>query len=452
MIFTSCSSVYVSPEVSSDHLEVENEGEYFTNGSIYSNGGFYATGFFYKGCWLYVEAQKTIAPTGKKGDEIIYGEAPIHRVVKYNPVTDTVSSPCLDPVCNHSYESGCVMLMPFDALGELASFQIMQLVGDWMILRTRYLDDIYSTRNHVTFYNLKTGEAKQFFEENLESEIMTRWTSGCSFGNNFYNIKQILDYSETEFNPDGNKSMYDYTPKTKQILCEYDLDAGRVTELFEIPENFSVFAISNKRFFFIDDTDAFYSCNRDGNNMVKEDHLDFIPEDMVGSYAYEFNQLDGFNVFDVKNNQKRSVRVEYDEIEECYLADDGVLLDYAEGTEKRNELKAKQTQFFAEYQSKGMKTDEIREIYYNALEEALHSGYARVYKCDFDGENMRLIYEEENAYIASIYATEDYLFAMRSKRIDDETVKERCIINLKTGEIKEPPLLEVIVPSWYVNN
>lgn len=225
LLFTSCHSVYISPETFSDNSEVEPEGEYFTTGALYSSGGgTSATGYFYKGCWLYIERQMTTGPRGQNSNgEIRYGEVQIERVVKYNPVTDTVSSPCLDPVCTHSLESGCVMLKPYKLGEPHKTFDIMQLVGDWMILRLRYYDEVYITKNYVTFYNLQTGEAKQFFEEDLESEVMTRWVSGSSFGNKFYNIKQTLDFSGTGFNKENNgKSVADYTPKTIQTLCEYE--------------------------------------------------------------------------------------------------------------------------------------------------------------------------------------------------------------------------------------
>ena len=454
-LLTSCSSVYIDPDISSDNSDVAIEGEYFTTGSLYSSGGgTSATGFFYKGCWLYIERQMTIGPRGQNSNgEIHYGEVQIERVVKYNPVTDTVSSPCLDPVCTHSLESGCVMLNPHELDSPHKTFDIMQLVGDWMILRLRYYDEVYVTKNYVTFYNLQTGEAKKFFEEDLENNVMTRWVSGSSFGNKFYNIKQTLDYSATGFDKTNkDKSIADYNPKTIQTLCEYDLDAGKVTELFELEENLKLFAVSNKRFFFVDDTETFYSSNRDGSNMTKEEGLDFLPDDMVGSYAYSFYELDGFTVYDISKNQKRSVSVEYDEYYECYLADDGVLFDYVVGYEEYLELKSQRSQLRAEYESQGMSFDEINDLINKKLEDALHSQPTKVYKCDFDGENMRLIYEEDNAVIASVYATEEHLFAIRSKRVNGETVSEECIINLKTGEIKTPPLLEVIVPSWYVND
>ena len=312
---------------------------------------------------------------------------------------------------------------------------------------------MYITKNYVTFYNLQTGEAKKFFEEDLENDVMTRWVSGSSFGNKFYNIKQTLDYSATGFDKTNkDKSIADYNPKTIQTLCEYDLDAGKVTELFELAEDFRLIAVSSKRFFFVDDTETIYSSNRDGSNMTKEEGLDFLPEDMVGSYAYSFYELDGFTVYDISKNQKRSVSVEYDEYYECYLADDGVLFDYVVGYEEYLELKSQRSQLRAEYESQGMSFDEINDLINKKLEDALHSQPTKVYKCDFDGENMRLIYEEDNAVIASVYATEEHLFAIRSKRVNGETVSEECIINLKTGEIKTPPLLEVIVPSWYVND
>ena len=140
LLLSSCSSVYIDPDISSDNSDATIEGEYFTTGSLYSSGGgSSATGFFYKGCWLYIERQMTIGPRGQDSEgEIHYGEVQIERVVKYNPVTDTVSSPCLDPVCTHSLESGCVMLKPHDLASSHKTFDIMQLVGDWMILSLRY--------------------------------------------------------------------------------------------------------------------------------------------------------------------------------------------------------------------------------------------------------------------------------------------------------------------------
>lgn len=451
-LLNSCSSVYVSPEVTSSASDKpEVDSEYFTAGSL-SSCGDSAAGFFYKGCWIYIETQMTVGPRGQNSNgEIHYGEVQMERVVKYNPITDTVSSPCMDPACTHSFESECVMLKPHELGGVHKSFRIMKIVGDWLILRLQYHDEVLVTKNYVTFYNLQTGETKRFFEEDLETEVMTRWVGGSAFENKFYNIKQTLDYSETSFDmTNTEKSILDYSPKTKQILCEYDLDSGKITELFEIPENYGLIAISNKRFFFQDDAYAIYSCNRDGSNMAKEEYLDFQPENSIGTYAYSLFELDGFTVFDIETNQKRSVSVEYDEYSECSLADDGVLFDHVEGYEKYIELKSSLSQFYEEH--KGMDYAEIASLFEIELQNALHSGPTKIYKCDLDGENMRLIYEEDNSMIASVYGTKDFLFCIRSKLTDGQTVSERCAINLNTGEIKTPGLLDIVVPSRYTND
>ena len=52
--------------------------------------------------------------------------------------------------------------------------------------------------------------------------------------------------------------------------------------------------------------------------------------------------------------------------------------------------------------------------------------------CDFDGENMRVIYEEEHAVIQSWYASGDFLFAERSVLDADGKKKgSDCVINMK---------------------
>ena len=64
LIFSSCSSVYVDPDESTEKTpEIDTEEEYFTDGSPYNNGNSY-DGFYYEGCWIYVEKQRTMGPRG----------------------------------------------------------------------------------------------------------------------------------------------------------------------------------------------------------------------------------------------------------------------------------------------------------------------------------------------------------------------------------------------------
>ena len=458
MLLSSCSTVYIDPEKGSDKEPSLIEGEYFTDGSLYKKGES-NSGFFYEGCWIYIEMQKTIGPNGflvKNGQEYVkYGEVQMKRIVKYNPHTGTISSPCLDPVCNHSYESGCLMVKPQEHRSTLEVFSIQAIIGDWMLIRTQHSDDEYITLNKVVFYNLKTGESKLFFDEELGGDIMTRWICGSSFEHKYYNIKQVLDYSETEYiQGSAGKDILDYSPKTKNILCEFDLDSGASRELFEIPENYNLFTVSNKRFFFVDDMEVMHSCNYDGSNMSKEEYLDFFPENKVGTYAYYFTDIDGFIMFDLKTNEKRHVSVDYDEYYASQPCEEGILLDHVSEYERYREYLALWEELPSKYaQEFNISLEEGYEKYDSELNEILFGGTSKVYMCDFDGGNMRVIYEEEHAVIRSWYASGDFLFAERSVlNADGKKEVSDCVINMKTGEITNLPLLDIVVPDWYIND
>ena len=456
LLFASCRSVYIDPEESSEDLSEIIDGEYFTDGYLYKKGG-HTCGYFYEGCWIYVEQQRTIGPRGtlvRDGKEYIrYDEVEMQRIVKYNPHTGVVSSPCLDPVCNHSFESGCVMLSPFGAGDRGSSFFIQALIGDWLLIFAQELDDEYITKNASIFYNLKTGETRKLFEEDLSGQTMTRWAGGSYVDHKYYNVKQTLDYSSTDYKQgDKGESVGNHTPQTKQIICEYDLDDGTSKELFEIPENYLLTNVSNKRFFFKDDTDVRYSCNHDGSNMKQEEIFDFSTSNKIGTYAYNFEGIDGFIMFDLTTNEKKSVLVDYDEYYYCVAAQDGILFDNVTKHTEYLERGKNRKEIIDEY----LKTMSTEEAYYRFADEQnkiLYSGVSQVYMTDFDGENMRLIYEEENAVIRSWYASGDYLFAKRSVLNDKNEVETaNCVINMKTGEVTVPPLLEIVTPDWYVND
>ena len=465
-ILSSCRSVYIDPEkelskdsnTGSENVPViDPEEEYFTDGSVHKAGDRY-DGFFYEGCWIYVEKQRTLGPRGllvKDGKEYIkYDEIELQRIVKYNPATGVTSSPCLDPVCNHSLESGCLMLLqPLPGERE-PDFSIQRIIGDWMIFYTRQEDSEYVSRKKTTAYNLKTGESRSIFEEDLSSTLMTRWDGGCLFDGKYYNVKQILDYSKTGYKQGGEgQNVLDYTPKTRQILCEHDFDAGKVTELFEIPDNYYLITVSSKRFFFWDDTGNMHCCNRDGSDMRKEKYLRFRPENLFGTYAFVFTESEnGFSYFDLKTNEKKPVDAGFHVYKRCALADDGVLFDRVSTYEESLEFRKAKNQFIADHMD-SMSQMEAMTLYNNELNKLLYGGTAQIYMTDFDGSNMRLIYEEENAAIESIYAKNGFVFAIRTKLNEDHsTTRMKCVIDTKTGEIIIPPLLDIVTPDWYVND
>ncbi len=462
-LFASCRSVYIDPTESTEKNpnkipfeDIDETAEYFTDGSLYKQGDRYY-GFFYQGYWIYVETQETTGPKGllvRDGKEYVrYGNIEMQRIVKFNPATGVTSSTCLDPVCNHSFESGCLMLLQ-PTVGAIGSeLWIQRIVGDWMIFYIKQDDAEYVTRITTVCYNLKTGESRRIFEEDLSTAVMTRWVGGCSFDGKYYNVKQVLDYTQTGYQQGGEgQNVLDYAPKTKHIVCEHNIETGKIKELFEIPDTYYLTAVSNKRFFFYDDTNAIYCCNRDGSNMRKEQYLDFRPENIVGTYAYRFSEYDGFVYFDLKTNEKKLVEAGFDEYKLCTLAEDGVLFDHLTSYQAYNDFRKTKQQFIEEL-SNTMSEAEARELYIDQLQKILYSGTTRIYMADFDGENRRLIFEEENAAIMSTYANGDFIFANRQTLNEDMSVStQKCIINAKNGEIIIPPLLEIVTPDWYIND
>ena len=186
--------------------------------------------------------------------------------------------------------------------------------------------------------------------------------------------------------------------------------------------------------------------------MKQEEIFDFSTSNKIDTYAYNFEGIDGFIMFDLTTNEKKSVLVDYDEYYYCVAAQDGILFDNVTKHTEYLERGKNRKEIIDEY----LKTMSTEEAYYRFADEQnkiLYSGVSQVYMTDFDGENMRLIYEEENAVIRSWYASGDYLFAKRSILSDNNEVETaNCVINMKTGEITVPPLLEIVTPDWYVND
>ena len=184
--------------------------------------------------------------------------------------------------------------------------------------------------------------------------------------------------------------------------------------------------------------------------MKKEDVLNFSPENRIGTYAYKFSDVNGFIVYDLTTNEMKSVIADYDEYKKCILTNDGVIFDYISSYEASQEFTKNKNKFFAEHPDMDM--PQIVDEYSKELDRIFHSGKAQIFKTDFVGENVCLIYEEENAVIQTIFATSKYLFAYRSTLdADGNTLNMHCVINLETGDITELPYLDIVVPDWYVN-
>lgn len=429
LLLSSCSSIYVDdPTVTTEPLiEVDLDKEYFTTGFLYKKME-PLNGFIYGDSWLYVE-------------ECPHNNRTVSRIVKANAVTGNVSSACLDPVCNHSLGSGCLMLKPDDA----TMLSLQRLVGDWIIFSYMYMNDGVST-NDTFVYNLKTGEYAGIFEELTEELSITKWTSIYDVGSRLYSVRSYLDYSESGYDPKGDKSMKDYTPKTTSFLGYYDFDTKETVELFEVPNDYTVTAITNKRYFFTARNDGIYSCDLEGNGFKKEDVLDFSPYNLCGAYAYTFVE-EGVKIYDVSSDTMKIVPVDAPGYVGC-VTDTGVMIC---GFSTGQEWLSLEYKDFCDAHPE-IPVTESRIAFGKEKDRIMYSGAAQIWKIDLEGNGKELFFEYDHSHIRVQHATNDYIFAIVTYGDPQNDFammpienKGRSIINLKTGEIKTIPYLELII-------
>ncbi|MBP3430877.1 MAG: hypothetical protein J6K60_09175, partial [Barnesiella sp.] len=188
LLLSSCQSVYdvplVPPETTANP-NVDLSDEYYTTGVPYRTGDI-SSGMLYEGCLIYIEKCTT---TGIVGDETdangvktpIYGDVTVERIVKYNPVTGTVSSPCLNPNCNHSLESGCPMLLGGKVNDGKSQVYVFQgIFGDWLVYLRFVTDDEYGSVMSEIMYWFASYLDKPEYASYMNSFLMLQ-------NKNFYN-------------------------------------------------------------------------------------------------------------------------------------------------------------------------------------------------------------------------------------------------------------------------
>lgn len=442
ILLSSCSSVYVMPpEVSTEpNIKVDKSKEYFTVGNLYAKS-LNQSGLVYGDYWIYTE----VCPYDyqyEQGDITYIGDE-IYRIVKMNAKTGVVSSACLDPVCNHSPGSDCLMMLPLDAF----TLSLQKIVGDWMVFTyLKKKDNESFTETYL--YNLKTGESTRAFEVVREEMSVSRWNSLFSYDDKLYNVKCYLDYTNSGYDPKGNKPMREFTPETTSWLCIYDFETKKYEELFEVPADYQICAVSNMRYFFQSPEDEIYSCDHDGNNFKKEDILDFSPRYLCGSYAYGAVE-EGWKIYDVSSDTVRTLLID-DASYASYITDIGVLVCTFTTCEEWMALDEKS---FAEAHPE-IPLKERTQAWVDELNRIMYSGSAQIWKIDLEGSKRELVFEEEHAFIRIFHATGDYAFAVATYGDPDNDYavlprenSGRSVINLNTGEITPIPLLDLVLPE-----
>ena len=451
-LFSSCQAVYdapLTPPETTANPEIDLSGEYYTTGLPYFSGNV-RSGLLYEGCLIYIEKCTTtgitgyrIDPDGVKKDK--YGNVDISRIVKYNPVTGPVSSPCLNPACNHSLESGCPMLLG-DKYSERENYSFQGIFGDWLVFMTHTSDEEFSMLKTEIMYNLKTGELRSVFVDDLETEVISRWKAGIYYDGKYYKVNCVMDYSNTAYKPGRGQNISDYDPETKQYLCEYDFETNTSTELYEIGADWALGKVTNKRFYFRDSSGRYFSTEKDGTNEREE--FQTAGTNMVGVYTIN-NTKEGYTVHNLTTNEFKEVTFDYLLIDTPCVTEKGVL--------SAHQTKYKEFDAFPVADYRNQHPNASNEEVNNAARKILASGTAQIWQCDYMGENNHVIFELPAARIKVISAYGDYVFATVSQ-YNTETGEyldgynnKACCINIVTGELTPIPELDIVVPYWYTN-
>ena len=447
MLLSSCQSIYSgSPETTQDPeyttpVQVDVDGEYFTKGNI-DLMGTASNGYYYNGAWIYPELQWGVVEEIDSQGHKQYIEKQIKRLVKYNPYTGEVSSLCLNPTCNHSPGSDCKMI-----ISEIRGVAAVQtylnsytVYDDWLICIMGHHHPDYGLLKYTELYNLKTGELKSEFAPDVGDFVMNVWDGGSYFEGKLYKIKKTLDYTNTGYDPDGDVSASKFTPETVFTLCEFDLETHKLKELFEVPNYYGLQTVSNKRFYFAGlDDDYYYSCTRDGKDFRREDVRTIRTDEHIGSYVFEYTS-DGYIYYDVATNTQKEVKLDFTLGAKPIVTEDGVF--YSTYTTIDEAIK---------YQEE--KKGKIPTMtYVTGLNNIIYKGTAQIWKSDFEGNNLELVYEKSKAVLTMMFADENYLYVKCTTATTGLTNQNegRSVINIKTGEMTVIPYLEMVIPPDYV--
>ena len=344
----------------------ETPEEYFTNGWLFY-GGSGGSGAEYDGKWIHVSQ----LPNTK-----------IDVMACYDPVTGTTKSICIDSACNHLSE-GC----PAYA-SSWGAIRYIEIIGDWCLYQ---IDGDGKYNTEVRMYNMKTGEARVISEDVENGNIITY--PGVTFP---MDGKVYIDFADVDTAAGTRReyvSVYDPETDTTEYLCDE-------------PEGMSMFGMSNKRLFFSEkrnslrDPSVVWSTDYSGNNLKKEEVLNFDLIIMSGIYAYEPVMEENYE----KNGHNMRV---YDISTDTMFAMDfgGPVKRYVPGADK-----------FA-----------------YVLE-----GDEKIYFTDLRGENSELATEYEVADFLPFCIVGDYLIGSTPKTSSVRPAGDYAL-NLKTGELKAVP-------------
>lgn len=323
-------------------------------------------------------------------EKVTLGSDSYYRVAKYDPATDKVSSVCLNSSCTHTY-ADCPVASP------IGWEFVMDVFDDWLIYRTTNTLSYGNGPNgsKLCLYNLNTGETRTILEKTQTGNIIKYAQGHLIFEGKVYVTVREIDIS----NPENKVE--------KQYITCYDPDTDENVYMLDEPEGLGFIGISNKKLFFskgIYLAEA-WSTDYNGENLKKEEILNFHPLAVSGTYAYDFSIKD-----DDKNPATKNV---YD-----LTTDSKFKIDFGGTLRALTILEDK--------------------LFYVIYKNADKTGGTELWTCDKRGENRQLILESEDVIFSPHNCIDNYIIG--DTHING--IVEHYIFNTETGEIKAIPKLE----------
>ncbi len=456
-ILTSCSSIYEHmPETTGSDTAFDPDEEYFTTGEVVS---FAATelGIAYEETWIYAESFQYVLYEDNPNtpiDETMYRT--VERLVKYNPVTDTVSSPCLDPTCLHSGEE-CPFYMPHTWM-----LTYFDLIGDWLLFSYAdvFADYDYEsgwdlTRNYL--YHMKTGEIRQIHTNTKEGDFLSQSNICHVMNGKIYCTRLELDYTG-KAEHDTSDSEEEFEPETHQFVEVYDPETHKIERLCEIPDDLYMIAITNKRFFYSRGDGSYCSTDYKGENLKTLENFRTPYFHACGKYAYfsdyapEYDE-EGYNIRGYDLATDSIIHINFGCHIRNILIDSGKLgFTTFSRIEEFKEFVKNRREYVKDMYPDVTHPEEIAKLQLQVMNSIQYDGTFQLYVTDALGNNKELVFEGENMYISPLRMAGNYLFGYVSYADPNNNYEVtypgnngRCVLNLETGEITLIPQLELYI-------
>ena len=241
--------------------------EYFTNGWLFY-GGSAGSGAEYEGKWIHLS---NIIATN------------IKVMAAYDPATGTTKSICVDPNCPSS-GNYCPAIVPIGW-----DLRYIEIIGDWCVYQ---FDGNEKNATEIRLYNMKTGVVRSITPKPEGENIIAYPSVAFPMDDKLY--LNLHDKNSASENIREYVAVYDPETDTTEYLCDE-------------PEDMHMVGLSNKRIFFAEkrnslrDPSVVWSTDYSGNNLKKEEVLNFDLIVMSGIYAYEpimedHFEKDGYNL------------------------------------------------------------------------------------------------------------------------------------------------------------